>query len=491
MSAALRPAVRSFADDVGAALAGVARGTGLDGPELRRDAALEACHLACALVATGGRRATDDEVWALTAAFGPELSTPLAGATPDQVRDAGLLDDEAGFLEQTSTLYRLLVEADARHGSAHSHVYYRAAVQVLFATAAADLFTSETELDAIERFRSLLLAEMTAQGVSRPGQGRPGRRRIPAGSMPVAGATAEGGPGPTDAGRSDAEGTDADDADDLGPPEPLEDLLEELDELVGLDSVKREVRRTADLTRIEQLRRHRGLPVLPRSRHLVFTGNPGTGKTTVARLLARLYRTLGVVARGHLVETDRSHLVAGFVGQTATLVRKRFDEADQGMLLIDEAYALVRGGDNDFGREAIDTIVKLVEDRRDSVVVVVAGYPDEMDEFIDANPGLRSRFPRTIDFPDYDTGELVRIFDFMGSKPRYACDAGAAAEVRDWFDAQDRVKGFGNGRLARNLFEAAVAHQASRLAGMAGELTDEQLTTLTAADIPGPADGLG
>jgi SpoVK/Ycf46/Vps4 family AAA+-type ATPase len=268
--------------------------------------------------------------------------------------------------------------------------------------------------------------------------------------------------------------------------------LAELDALIGLDAVKREVRRTADLTRIEQLRRERNLPVLEHSRHLVFTGNPGTGKTTVARLLARIYRTLGVVTKGHLVETDRSQLVAGYVGQTAILVRKKFDEADQGMLLIDEAYALVRGGENDFGKEAIDTIVKLVEDRRDSIIVVAAGYPDEMQAFVDANPGLRSRFPKTIHFPDYSTDELVQIFESLGRGGRYSCDADAAAKVRAWFDAQPRVKGFGNGRLARNLFEATVARQASRLAGDGADAppTDEQLCTLTAPDVPDVSEGL-
>lgn len=210
----------------------------------------------------------------------------------------------------------------------------------------------------------------------------------------------------------------------------------------------------------------------------------------MARLLAQIYRTLEVVDRGQLVETDRAGLVAGYVGQTATRVTEVFDRADGGVLLIDEAYALVRGNEGDFGQEAIDTIVKLVEDRRDRVVVIAAGYPDEMGGFLDANPGLRSRFPKTIEFPDYSTDELVAIFTSLGDRNHYRCDEAAADKVRAWLDAQPRVKGFGNGRLARNLFEDAVGRQATRIVGL-GDPTDDQLVTLTAADIADPGDGPG
>jgi hypothetical protein len=167
-----------------------------------------------------------------------------------------------------------------------------------------------------------------------------------------------------------------------------------------------------------------------------------------------------------------------------------FDRADGGLLLIDEAYSLARGGESDFGREAIDTVVKLVEDRRDRLVVILAGYPDEMETLVAANPGMRSRFPRTIHFADYSDDELLAIVDSLGAKGHYRLDDGARAAARRWLAAQPRTRGFGNGRLARNLFEAAVAHQATRLVEI-DDPTDEQLVTLTTADIPGPADVAG
>jgi hypothetical protein len=466
MSSALTIPVKWFVDDVTSALTEISR----DAEDLRTTVANDAFTLAAGFV-DADERLTDDELWALTAAFGPLLETQLAGATPDTLRSTGLITGKRATIDRPSELFQLLVDADHRDGTVRSHVYYKAAVDLAFAVAAIDAHTSIDELDSIERFRGTLLRAMDAAGVRRPGQPAP---------TPTPAAPTPSTPRP----QTTTEATTAPPPEKDPPPRPIDELYAELDGLVGLDEVKKEVRRTADLARIEKVRLDRGLPILQRSRHLVFTGNPGTGKTTVARLLAQIYRTLGVVSRGHLVERDRSQLVAGFIGQTAPLVRKAFDDADGGMLLIDEAYALARGGPTDFGLEAIDTVVKLAEDRRDTIIVVLAGYPEEMAVLVDANPGMRSRFPKTIFFPDYSNDELMQIFDSLGKKPKYTCDDAARAKVRAYFEAQPRTRGFGNGRLARNLFEAAIAQQATRLAGLRSEPTDEQLCTLIAADIP-------
>ena len=236
------------------------------------------------------------------------------------------------------------------------------------------------------------------------------------------------------------------------------------------------------LLRVQKLREERGLPVVDANKHLIFSGNPGTGKTTVGRLLARIYRSLGVVDKGHLVEVDRGGLVAGFVGQTATKVGGVFDSADGGVLLIDEAYSLTRGGAKDFGREAIDAIVKQVEDRRDTMVVILAGYPKEMADLVATNPGFQSRFPKTIFFPDYDNDELVAILKLIAEGGAYTLTDDADDAAAAWFGSHVRDRGFGNGRLARNLFEAAVARHATRLVDV-DDPTDVQLTTLEAVDI--------
>jgi Cdc6-like AAA superfamily ATPase len=456
--AGLPAAVDAFVAEVGDIVDGLAAPVaGVDRDALGNDVTVEAYNLTCACIDSDGLH-TDDELWALTEAFGPRLNQQLARATPDDLRASGIVEGKRAWLDTPSTLFDLLVRADQRDGSRHANRYYDRALTIAHTVASIDSHTSRQELEAIESFRSVLLRAMDDADVPRPG--------VAAEPKPAEPATSAEPPKP-----------------DLPPARPLPELLAELDALVGLAAVKAEVRMVADLIQIQNLRRERKLPVLDQSRHLVFTGNPGTGKTTVARLLAQIYRTLGVVDRGQLVETDRSGMVAGYVGQTAKLVVAVFDQADEGVLLIDEAYALARGGEHDFGREAIDTLVKLIEDRRDRLVVIAAGYPDEMSTFIGSNPGLRSRFPKTIEFPDYTTEELVAIFGTLMEKGRYRLDDEAAAKLRSWFDAQPRDKGFGNGRLARNVFEDAVARQATRLVKIA-DPTDDQLLTLTPEDLP-------
>jgi SpoVK/Ycf46/Vps4 family AAA+-type ATPase len=272
----------------------------------------------------------------------------------------------------------------------------------------------------------------------------------------------------------------------LVPPVPLNELMAKLHKLVGLEKVKKEVETLTNLVRLNQMRKERKLPVPPLSLHMAFTGNPGTGKTTVARLLSQIFRAIGVLEKGHLVETDRSGLVAGYVGQTALKVQEKVQAAMGGMLFIDEAYALATGDEEDFGREAVDTLVKLIEDHRDKFVVVVAGYPAPMQKFLDSNPGLRSRFNRFIHFDDYEPDELFQIMQRMCEENGYKLDPKAAEYATALLTHlyQKRGENFANGRDVRNIFEQAVAQQANRVGPMQSP-TDEELCTLRAEDVPG------
>jgi ATPase family associated with various cellular activities (AAA)/AAA lid domain len=275
-----------------------------------------------------------------------------------------------------------------------------------------------------------------------------------------------------------------------GPPaRPLEELLAEMDALVGLDRVKADVRQLINFLKVQKLREAQGMKSLPASRHLVFSGNPGTGKTTIARLVAQTYRSLGILRKGHLIEADRAGLVAGYVGQTAIKTREVVESALGGVLFIDEAYSLSSGGSNDFGQEAIETLLKMMEDHRDDLVVVVAGYTGKMQEFLDSNPGLRSRFNKHIHFDDYGKDQLVQIFKSFCKKADFKTGPGAENELSAIFDALIALKdeSFGNARLARNLFEMAVSKQANRIVSLP-KIDKEVLSLIEPADIPGPED---
>lgn len=262
----------------------------------------------------------------------------------------------------------------------------------------------------------------------------------------------------------------------------VEKIRKELNDLVGLAPVKEYVFGLADNIQVQQRRAAAGLKTASLSMHMIFTGNPGTGKTMMARMMARIYRSLDILSRGQLVEVDRSGLVAGYVGQTALKTQKVIEKAMGGVLFIDEAYALNGKSENDFGQEAIDTVLKAMEDHRDDLVVIVAGYTDLMDKFIHSNPGLESRFNRFLLFEDYTADEMVQIFDMQCKKGCYRLTEDARPLVRDYIAEESADDSFGNARGVRNLFEHILVAQNNRLAAMEN-VTREDLTVITADDV--------
>lgn len=264
----------------------------------------------------------------------------------------------------------------------------------------------------------------------------------------------------------------------------LEEMLSELNELIGMEGVKKQVNNLVNLLKICKIRQERGLEIPPTNNHLVFLGNPGTGKTTVARILSKIYHCLGILSKGQLVEVDRSGLVAGYMGQTGIKVMEVVEKAKGGILFIDEAYALSNGQEGDFGKEAIDVLNKAMEDFRDDLIVIVAGYHDEMQDFLDANPGLRSRFNRTIEFPNYSADELITIMKNRAKKLDYTITDEALSYVEKHFNEVLKIppNNFGNARSVRNYLDNAINNQANRLVH-SSDFSEEELMEITLADV--------
>ncbi len=262
-----------------------------------------------------------------------------------------------------------------------------------------------------------------------------------------------------------------------------QEILSELNSLIGLREIKRLIEEIYAFVEIQKKRQKEKLPVEPQVLHMVFKGNPGTGKTTVARIIGKLFKEIGVLPKGHLVEVERADLVGEYIGHTAQKTREQLKKALGGVLFIDEAYSLARGGAKDFGKEAIDVLVKGMEDNKDNLILILAGYREEMDWFIGANPGLRSRFPIHLNFPDYTIDELLAIADLMLSKRQYVLSAGAREELRLVLEKEALAhRHNGNARLVRNFIERSIRQQAVRLVRKTG-VTRDELMTITREDI--------
>ena len=408
-------------------------------------------------------------------AEGTALAATIAEAAPgayvDWANEQGLPPDAEAFFSAAQRGRRMRATASPTLdllravGSAHLAEYARALAEVSTAAAGLGRATPRTAGNAALAAAaqlSVLPPPVTPQG---EGPGQP--EKVPPGRQPE--------PSPA------APTTEPSQAEPEPEPPSLEELLAELDALIGLSAVKSEIHRQAAVLRVEGLRSKAGLKGTAITRHLVFTGNPGTGKTTVARLVAGIYRALGLLSKGQLVEVDRSELVAGFLGQTAIKTAEVVASAEGGVLFVDEAYSL--SGDQ-YGTEAIDTLVKEMEDKRHDLVIIVAGYPAPMERFIAENPGLASRFRTTIGFADYTDTELWEILRQLAERADYDLGEGCQDLFTELVAAAPRGPSFGNGRFARNTLEGAVGRHAWRLREEE-EPTLEALRTLLPTDLAG------
>ena len=367
-----------------------------------------------------------------------------------------------------------LAESDAKRSTETSRTFIRMLTNILLYLAAVDDDVTYSEAEFITECTDRLSAICDTTGVRKSREGLNPLDFVTSGEPSFvekhsAQVQTSGG------------STNAPKAEEKEPEKPnFDELMEQLDSLVGLETVKKEVKNLINLVKVRKLRKENDLPVPPMSFHMVFLGNPGTGKTTVARLISGLYAAIGVLSKGQLVEVDRSGLVAGYVGQTALKTQEVIQSALGGVLFIDEAYSLSSGGENDFGREAIETLLKAMEDHRDDLVVIVAGYTGPMEKFIHSNPGLESRFNRYFFFPDYDGNQLTEIFRIQCKKNSYTLTPEADEAALKMFTRlyEERDENFGNGRDVRNCFEDMVVRQSNRVAAMESPSKDDLITVL-------------